>query len=236
MRKTALQRLMTCIYSLIFRGHVESLCPFWSLIWDLIHIKSRFLSILVLILPPRVGTGDSSAQCSFLLFTMTKKDPISVTNGGENKKKSSSGPRLLLTCWFLLQKLSLDEPTASDPTAQETNDQPAESEAPPPAGTNRPTDAHDEQVVLLHVMYGMFSVPGSHRADENHTLSWRSCSEACCLLTADEPDEQRPQESLWSFTATSGQFQMSRFISNRFCGVNKLKSGPRSLKSLSKVN
>ena len=97
MRKTALQRLMTWIYSLIFRGHVESLCPFWSLIWDLIHIKSRFSSILVLILPPRVGTGDSSAQCSFLLFTMTKKDPISVTNGGENKKKSLSSEKLFRT-------------------------------------------------------------------------------------------------------------------------------------------
>lgn len=85
---------------------------------------------------------------------MIRKDPICVTNGGEKKKTKTS--RLSLTCWFLLQKLSQDEPTASDPTAQETNDQPAESEAPPPAGTNRPVDVYDQQVVLLHVMHGMF--------------------------------------------------------------------------------
>lgn len=85
---------------------------------------------------------------------MIRKDPICVTNGGGKKKTKTS--RLLLTCWFLLQKLSQDEPTASDPTAQETNDQPAESEAPPPAGTNRPVDVYDQQVVLVHVMYGMF--------------------------------------------------------------------------------
>lgn len=167
-------------------------------------------------------TGDSAAQCSFLLLTMIRKDPICVKNGGEKKKTKTS--RLSLTCWFLLQKLSQDEPTASDPTARETNDQPAESEAPPPAGTNRPVDVYDQQVVLLHVMYGMFL---SLRWRESHAVVKKLLRGLLSSYSL-RADEERPQETI-------RQFQVFRFIYNRFCddvkGVNKLKRVPRGLKS-----
>lgn len=167
-------------------------------------------------------TGDSAAQCSFLLLTMIRKDPICVTNGGGKKKPKTS--RLSLTCWFLLQKLSQDEPTASDPTARETNDQPAESEAPPPAGTNRPVDVYDQQVVLLHVMYGMFL---SLRWRESHAVVKKLLRGLLSSYSL-RADEERPQETI-------RQFQVFRFIYNRFCddvkGVNKLKRVPRGLKS-----
>lgn len=167
-------------------------------------------------------TGDSAAQCSFLLLTMIRKDPICVKNGGEKKKTKTS--RLSLTCWFLLQKLSQDEPTASDPTAQETNDQPAESEAPPPAGTNRPVDVYDQQVVLVHVMYGMFL---SLRWRQSHAVVKKLLRGLLSSYSL-RADEERPQETI-------RQFQVFRFIYNRFCddvkGVNKLKRVPRGLKS-----
>lgn len=201
---------------------------FLILQWIYMRFKSRFSGILITRLwflfyfLVWIGTGDSAAQCSFLLLTMIRKDPICVTNGGEKKKTKTS--RLSLTCWFLLQKLSQDEPTASDPTAQETNDQPAESEAPPPAGTNRPVDVYDQQVVLVHVMYGMFL---SLRWRESHAVVKKLLRGLLSSYSL-RADEERPQETI-------RQFQVFRFIYNRFCddvkGVNKLKRVPRSLKS-----
>lgn len=201
---------------------------FLILQWIYMRLKSRFSGILITRLwflfyfLVWIGTGDSAAQCSFLLLTMIRKDPICVTNGGEKKKTKTS--RLSLTCWFLLQKLSQDEPTASDPTAQETNDQPAESEAPPPAGTNRPVDVYDQQVVLVHVMYGMFL---SLRWRESHAVVKKLLRGLLSSYSL-RSDEERPQETI-------RQFQVFRFIYNRFCddvkGVNKLKRVPRGLKS-----
>lgn len=201
---------------------------FLILQWIYMRFKSRFSGILITRLwflfyfLVWIGTGDSAAQCSFLLLTMIRKDPICVTNGGEKKKTKTS--RLSLTCWFLLQKLSQDEPTASDPTAQETNDQPAESEAPPPAGTNRPVDVYDQQVVLVHVMYGMFL---SLRWRESHAVVKKLLRGLLSSYSL-RADEERPQETI-------RQFQVFRFIYNRFCddvkGVNKLKRVPRGLKS-----
>lgn len=201
---------------------------FLILQWIYMRLKSRFSGILITRLwflfyfLVWIGTGDSAAQCSFLLLTMIRKDPICVTNGGEKKKTKTS--RLSLTCWFLLQKLSQDEPTASDPTAQETNDQPAESEAPPPAGTNRPVDVYDQQVVLLHVMHGMFL---SLRWRESHAVVKKLLRGLLSSYSL-RSDEERPQETI-------RQFQVFRFIYNRFCddvkGVNKLKRVPRGLKS-----
>lgn len=201
---------------------------FLILQWIYMRFKSRFSGILITRLwflfyfLVWIGTGDSAAQCSFLLLTMIRKDPICVTNGGEKKKTKTS--RLSVTCWFLLQKLSQDEPTASDPTAQETNDQPAESEAPPPAGTNRPVDVYDQQVVLVHVMYGMFL---SLRWRESHAVVKKLLRGLLSSYSL-RADEERPQETI-------RQFQVFRFIYNRFCddvkGVNKLKRVPRGLKS-----
>lgn len=201
---------------------------FLILQWIYMRFKSRFSGILITRLwflfyfLVWIGTGDSAAQCSFLLLTMIRKDPICVTNGGGKKKTKTS--RLLLTCWFLLQKLSQDEPTASDPTAQETNDQPAESEAPPPAGTNRPVDVYDQQVVLLHVMYGMFF---SLRWRQSHAVVKKLLRGLLSSYSL-RADEERPQETI-------RQFQVFRFIYNRFCDdvklVNKLKRVPRGLKS-----
>lgn len=201
---------------------------FLILQWIYMRFKSRFSGILITRLwflfyfLVWIGTGDSAAQCSFLLLTMIRKDPICVTNGGEKKNPKTS--RLSLTCWFLLQKLSQDEPTASDPTAQETNDQPAESEAPPPAGTNRPVDVYDQQVVLVHVMYGMFL---SLRWRESHAVVKKLLRGLLSSYSL-RADEERPQETI-------RQFQVFRFIYNRFCddvkGVNKLKRVPRGLKS-----
>lgn len=201
---------------------------FLILQWIYMRLKSRFSGILITRLwflfyfLVWIGTGDSAAQCSFLLLTMIRKDPICVTNGGGKKKTKTS--RLLLTCWFLLQKLSQDEPTASDPTAQETNDQLAESEAPPPAGMNRPVDVYDQQVVLLHVMYGMFL---SLRWRESHAVVKKLLRGLLSSYSL-RSDEERPQETI-------RQFQVFRFIYNRFCddvkGVNKLKRVPRGLKS-----
>lgn len=201
---------------------------FLILQWIYMRFKSRFSGILITRLwflfyfLVWIGTGDSAAQCSFLLLTMIRKDPICVTNGGEKKKTKTS--RLSLTCWFLLQKLSQDEPTASDPAAQETNDQPAESEAPPPAGTNRPVDVYDQQVVLLHVMYGMFF---SLRWRQSHAVVKKLLRGLLSSYSL-RSDEERPQETI-------RQFQVFRFIYNRFCddvkGVNKLKRVPRGLKS-----
>lgn len=201
---------------------------FLILQWIYMRLKSRFSGILITRLwflfyfLVWIGTGDSAAQCSFLLLTMIRKDPICVTNGGEKKKTKTS--RLSLTCWFLLQKLSQDEPTASDPTAQETNDQLAESEAPPPAGMNRPVDVYDQQVVLLHVMYGMFL---SLRWRESHAVVKKLLRGLLSSYSL-RSDEERPQETI-------RQFQVFRFIYNRFCddvkGVNKLKRVPRGLKS-----
>lgn len=198
---------------------------FLILQWIYMRFKSRFSGILITRLwflfyfLVWIGTGDSAAQCSFLLLTMIRKDPICVTNGGGKKKTKTS--RLLLTCWFLLQKLSQDEPTASDPTAQETNDQPAESEAPPPAGTNRPVDVYDQQVVLVHVMYGMFL---SLRWRESHAVVKKLLRGLLSSYSL-RADEERPQETI-------RQFQVFRFIYNRFCddvkGVNKLKRGLKS--------
>lgn len=198
---------------------------FLILQWIYMRFKSRFSGILItrlwflLYFLLWIGTGDSAAQCSFLLLTMIRKDPICVTNGGGKKKTKTS--RLLLTCWFLLQKLSQDEPTASDPTAQETNDQPAESEAPPPAGTNRPVDVYDQQVVLVHVMYGMFL---SLRWRESHAVVKKLLRGLLSSYSL-RSDEERPQETI-------RQFQVFRFIYNRFCddvkGVNKLKRGLKS--------
>lgn len=198
---------------------------FLILQWIYMRFKSRFSGILITRLwflfyfLVWIGTGDSAAQCSFLLLTMIRKDPICVTNGGGKKKTKTS--RLLLTCWFLLQKLSQDEPTASDPTAQETNDQPAESEAPPPAGTNRPVDVYDQQVVLLHVMYGMFF---SLRWRQSHAVVKKLLRGLLSSYSL-RSDEERPQETI-------RQFQVFRFIYNRFCddvkGVNKLKRGLKS--------
>lgn len=201
---------------------------FLILQWIYMRLKSRFSGILITRLwflfyfLVWIGTGDSAAQCSFLLLTMIRKDPICVTNGGEKKKTKTS--RLSLTCWFLLQKLSQDEPTASDPTAQETNDQLAESEAPPPAGMNRPVDVYDQQVVLVHVMYGMFL---SLRWRESHAVVKKLLRGLLSSYSL-RSDEERPQETI-------RQFQVFRFIYNRFCddvkGVNKLKRVPRGLKS-----
>lgn len=201
---------------------------FLILQWIYMRFKSRFSGILITRLwflfyfLVWIGTGDSAAQCSFLLLTMIRKDPICVTNGGEKKNPKTS--RLSLTCWFLLQKLSQDEPTASDPTARETNDQPAESEAPPPAGTNRPVDVYDQQVVLVHVMYGMFL---SLRWRESHAVVKKLLRGLLSSYSL-RADEERPQETI-------RQFQVFRFIYNRFCddvkGVNKLKRVPRGLKS-----
>lgn len=201
---------------------------FLILQWIYMRLKSRFSGILITRLwflfyfLVWIGTGDSAAQCSSLLLTMIRKDPICVTNGGEKKNPKTS--RLSLTCWFLLQKLSQDEPTASDPTAQETNDQLAESEAPPPAGMNRPVDVYDQQVVLLHVMYGMFL---SLRWRESHAVVKKLLRGLLSSYSL-RSDEERPQETI-------RQFQVFRFIYNRFCddvkGVNKLKRVPRGLKS-----
>lgn len=217
---------MRWIYSLIFRG--QSLCVLFDPSVNHMRFKSRFSGILITRLwflfyfLVWIGTGDSAAQCSSLLLTMIRKDPICVTNGGGKKKTKTS--RLSLTCWFLLQKLSQDEPTASDPTAQETNDQPAESEAPPPAGTNRPVDVYDQQVVLVHVMYGMFL---SLRWRESHAVVKKLLRGLLSSYSL-RSDEERPQETI-------RQFQVFRFIYNRFCDdvkrVNKLKRVPRSLKS-----
>lgn len=184
---------MRWIYSLIFRG--QSLCVLSDPSVNHMRFKSRFSGILITHLwflfyfLVWIGTGDSAAQCSFLLLTMIRKDPICVTNGGGKKKTKTS--RLLLTCWFLLQKLSQDEPTASDPTAQETNDQPAESEAPPPTGTNRPVDVYDQQVVLVHVMYGMFL---SLRWRESHAVVKKLLRGLLSSYSL-RADEERPQDS-----------------------------------------